>query len=178
MVNRRRGRDWIYTNAGSIIKQSDVAGAEIAVIDLITSGDVLRMTTVSLVRTIIQLGFLVDEDSFQGGYFWYLTVMNTADPGQGVYSQGLDPVNYLALDPKTNVLESRDPLWIEFFLMGDGTTFYGEPSDPMDLLRFDIKAKRSMDVGDRLSLVYGADPIVVGGTSTILVNSSCLVRAA
>ncbi len=178
MVNRKRGRDWIYLQSGMIVAKGPAPGGEeIGVVDIVTGGQVDTMTTAMLLRCVIQMSWTVSTTWQAGNIRWYVAVLNRADPTQGVYSAA--DAEYDLLFPTTTILEARDPLRVENLILGDGPTFYGEPSDNVWALRADLRVKRSLNTGDRLSMIMC--PTDVDGTSqTVTMNLDCmtLVRAA
>ncbi len=180
MVNRRRGRDWVYKKSGLLLNQGLTANAELGVLDLVTATEISVMTTATLLRCILHIAWVTAAPWSQSAVEWYVTILNTADPSAGVYRQTADQDEYEQLFPGTGILEARDPLRIESnILLAGGTNFYGEPSDNVWALRSDIRVKRSLNNGDRVCLVLAQDEgFNNAGTVTMLINSITLVRAA
>lgn len=177
MVNRKRGRDWIYLQSGMLVAQGPAPGSEeVGVVDIVTGGQLDLMTTALLLRTVIQISWQVDTNWAQDNVRWYLAVLNRSDPTQGVYNNA--DAEYDMLFPTVTNLEARDPLRVENVILGAGPTFYGEPSDNSWALRADIRVKRSLNTGDRLSIIMAPEAISNSGIVTMGLDCMTLVRAA
>lgn len=176
MVNRRRGRDWVYHQTGTLIQQG-LGVASIGIVDILNTNDIGVMTTALHLRTILQMRYATEALWVPAPVMWHVCVLTQSDFPQGIIPVG--DARYQQYFPGPGAWEAYDPLRIETNIMMASNTFYGEPSDNVWALRADIKVKRSLNKGDRLCLVFGTDELpIAGGAVELTMDSLTLVRAA
>jgi len=155
------------------------ATAEVGIGDLVNATDVREMTTLTVLRTILQFQWVAtDPNWITDTVEWYVAVMrDSVDPAQGVYAA--PSREHAEIVPSVLNWEANDPLRIETNILLVSGNAYGEPSDNIYMLRADLPVKRTLNDGDRLCFICRPEPFgAPGGTFTVFVDSFTLVKAA